>query len=417
MTVSHRLLPFIVIIVTLFFMMILQPLASYACTQQRVLEARSDLSRSALSHPVLPEFHPQGLTTNQLCLVEAFFLRYARGPIEDLQGVLRMILRWNNISDLQAEIVQSLIEKASPSNDIHEATMIQNVMYQFERHLYDDFSQTPPQQRTEYRRLYFSPTTVALAQSVIEIASSSNDIHEARMIYNILSGYRQWNSYHYSSFSREYIGRLERRPFHLSPEKAELIDFILKRATDDNYFIGIIIYLILERDLSEQDLRNIKLAILAAGRDFPGRGNSFLESSLYFYGFSPISVMRAMTDPNTSHQMKDLMALVIALEHPENEIAEGPLLSRIVNLRHRYLSQEEYQCTVNALHTYMSPDQEDRPLRITDHHLLRSMIGLFGCLGNPYFDRSDFINYDIEETLNEALLTLEAEEDINTNSQ
>ena len=402
MRISHHLLP---VIITLFFIMILQPLTSYACTQQRVLEARS-----ALSHSALPESHPQGLTTNQLCLVEAFFVRYARYPIEELQGVLGMIFRWDDISDLQAKIVQSLIETASPSNDIHEATMIQSVMYQRERRLYNDLSQTPPRQIREDRKLYFSPTTVALAQSVIETAGLSNDIHEARMIYNILSGYREWSYYDYSLFSQRYIRRIERHPpFHFSSEKTDLIDFILERATDDNYHIDdTAIYLILERNLNEQDLRNIKLAILAAGRDFSGREHSFLgQSSLYFsVGFPLSSLIRAMTDPYASRRRKDLMVLIMVLEHPENGIAEGRLLRQITRSRYGYISQKNYQCIVNALHAYMSSGQEDRPLYITD--LLQRMIRHGICLRNPYFDRSDFINYDLETTLNEVLLTLEA---------
>ena len=113
-----------------------------------------------------------------------------------------------------------------------------------------------------------------------------------------------------------------------------------------------------------------------------------------------------MTDSGASRQRKDLMALVVALEHPENGIAEGSLLRRIANIRWGEVSQGEYRCTVNALHAYMAPGQEGKSPIIVDN--LWRMISNGACLGDPYFNRSYFITYDLETTLNEALLTLEA---------
>ena len=141
--------------------------------------------------------------------------RYARGSVRDLEGTLHSIVRHNgDISDSQARLIRSLIETASPSNDIHEAQMIQDILSGYTEVTY--YSRFYRYQMVGHREFDFSPEAIELALSVIETASPSNDIHEAKMIYNILAGSRD-RSYYNSS--RRSIEVSVHRPFSFSSAK------------------------------------------------------------------------------------------------------------------------------------------------------------------------------------------------------
>ena len=340
--------------IILLFIMIFKLPISHACTVQKVREVHSRLSYSGISASWLP-MHEQDLSTRQLCLLEALFLR--------------------NLED----------------DEIFYDLSIPRV--------FDDITSFPVDD-LQFR----------IIQSVIEKASLSNDIHETRLISNIVHGYRR------SHFPNSYR-TINQRTFSFSPEKADFIDFVLKRATDDNHYReSDIIYQVLEAEnINEQDIRNVKLALLTAGRDFADENpnDSFTGGSLAKYsGFGRSSVVRAMIDPRASRQKKDLMALAVALEHSENAIEEGPLLRRIARTRFESFSQEEYQCTVNALHAYLAPGLKGKSQFVTNN-LGYILSNDERCLRDSYFNRDYFTHYEIGTTLDEALSTLENGEEIN----
>ena len=337
----------------LFFIMIFKLSTSYACTMEKVTEAHSRLPYSGLS---LSSIHEQDLNTRQLCLLEALMLR--------------------NLED----------------DDIHRDLSISRVFASIV---------SVPVDHLQFR----------IIQSLIENASLSNDIHERRMIDSLLRRYRVPRLP--SSF---IYNTVHQRHFSLSDEKADFIDFVLERATDNNHYReSDIIYRVLEiEDISKQDIRNVKLALLTAGRDFTTENSNNTSSSLAMYGgFGRGSVVRAMIDPRATRQKKDLMALVVALEHPENTIAEGPLLRRIARTRFGSFSQEEYQCIVNALHAYLAPGSKGKSQPLTEN-LGYIMSNDGRCLRDSYFNRNYFTHYDINAALDEYLSILENEEEVNT---
>ena len=339
---------FISIYISLF---ILTPVASKACTVQEVLEAHSTLPRSVVS---LSEIQGQDLTSNQLCLIETLFEKYALDHSRALnpRRAFEYIVSYS-VNDLQAQIIEAVITTARPSNDISETTMIRQVLYGY--------------------------------KYVLHGYSSGFDIPNERSV------------------------PYGRATFSFSPEKLALVEFVLERAHDNNYYSETsVIYDILEADqVNQQDIRNVKIALLTAGRDFSDRRTWMRELGYGDIRRSRTFTVRMMME-TSNYWVKNLMALVAALEHPNNGVNEGLLMSTIAIGKDRnwWWSEEEYQCSVNALHAYLASGVRGKSQYITRN--LGQMILNGNCLGDPYFDRSYFHHYDIETTLDEALVTLEA---------
>ena len=352
---KHAILFFMFTYISLF---ILTPVTSKACTVQEVLEAHSTLPRSVVS---LSEIQGQDLTSNQLCLIETLFEKYAldhQSLARDLnpRRAFEYIISYP-VDDLQAQVIAAVITTANPYNDIRETNMIQVILY----------GKTESIERDLFKRVFF-------------------DVNDR---YTLLD-------------AEDIPDHLV--PYSFSPEKVALIEFVLERANDNNYYneTSVIYEILITDQVDQQDVRNVKIALLTAGRDFSPRQSSYRRGP--FGGRT--GTVRVMLHTN-SDQLKNLIALVAALEHPNNRVAEGSLIGAMVRRgsRDRVLSEEEYQCSVNALHAYLAPGRRGKS-RFINVNLGRMFSS--GCLGDPYFDRSYFHHYDIEATLDEALVTLEA---------
>lgn len=324
-----------------------------ACTWERVVEANASSIRYLA---IARQTNPQDLTEHQMCLLESLLQRHSMDNdiFDDLLPHITAqdIISHPDMSDLQAAMVQEVIETASLSNDVHETLLIQSILYR-RRRVRDGI------QYRDYAEIY-----------------------------------------------RSYGWEDPIFAFSFSPEKAELVSFILRRGdTNNHYHEHRILNAILEaNDVRPQDMRNVKVALMTAGRDFDY--DSYSRSRSRYGGFTRTALIRNMLRDGVSRQSRNLYALVAALEHSENRIYEPQIFRGIfVKQQDMEFAPEEYQCIVDALHAYMAPGREGKSWRIS--YELAKMIQNRTCLNDPYFDRPYFTEHDIQHTLDKALRTLE----------
>lgn len=364
-----------------------------ACTWERVLEALSSNSmiRSRLLVQEMSQTNPQDPTSHQMCLLESLFQRPAIDS--DLYDDLLLhttfddITSHPDISDLQAEMIQEVIETASSSNDVNETLLIQSILHR--------------------RRRVF--------------------------IYQDGFEYRDYAQV-YGSRVRGLMRQNTEFAFSFSPEKAELVSFILRRGDNNNHYNEHrILNVVLEANATQvtaQDVRNVKIALMTAGRDLRDNtlwgyrrgygefGRTRLVRYMLGYNVPPdismqnqvrtLQTLRSSMDVHqeVSRQKKDLFALVAALEHPDNRIYESVIFRSIAtNPYQDERPDDRYQCIVDALHAYMAPGRQGKS-QVVSYNLGR-MIRFENCLNDPYFDRPYFTEHDIQQTLDEALKTLE----------
>ena len=338
-----------------------------------MVEASASLMRPLA---IARRINSQDLTEHQMCLLESLFQKHSMDDdiFYDLLPHITSndIISHPDMSDLQVTIVQEVIETASLSNDVNETLFIQSILHR----------------RRRVRGLNFQ-------------------------------GFRSYRDYQrpryvpYGPFRRlRGDDDNPRFTFSFSPEKAELVSFILRHGdTNNHYHEHRILNVILEADeVTPQDIRNVKIALMTAGQDFSDSQQRNPWPTLDRYaGFSRTDLIRYMLGHNFRHdisrQHKDLFALVAALEHPDNGIYEPRIFRGIAINIWREFAPEEYQCIVDALHAYMAPGQEGKSRSVSNN--LNRMIQTRTCLKNPYFDRPYFREHDIQHTLDEALKTLE----------